>query len=410
MNTPAAAPKSFGLLTLLIIVAFYSYALLLQMLPTLLMHEWQVTLQADFVALNELHASFFYIYVPAQLLAGIFYDRFSIKYIFIIGILLCAVSASLCGIAESYTLALLSRIILGVGAALAVIGLLVFISHQYPKGRFASLSSMLQILYALSALLPFYTPHIAITMANWKISFLLLSLFGLGMAITAMIVIKDEAPQNTLSLQAHLKSVFSSGENWMAVVYSFAIWMPLTIFSGLWGVPYLQARYGLSHEIALLAIGMIWLGLAFGSPVIANLSDFLRRRQLLLVLCALTGLIAILTILFNPGLSLSTMYILLALLGIAAAGQNLAFALINDHNPKGIRATSFGLNSLAILIGGALFQPLIGFLLDWHWGGQFEQNLPVYSTIVYQRALIVLIPCYGIALFVSALLLKEEAS
>jgi MFS family permease len=102
------------------------------------------------------------------------------------------------------------------------------------------------------------------------------------------------------------------------------------------------------------------------------------------------------------------MYLLLALLGVAAGGQMLAFALIHDHNPHAIHGTAFGLNNLAILIGGALFQPLISILLNERWGGQFHQSLPIYNVLVYQHALIVLVPCYGIALFVSALLLHED--
>lgn len=407
MHAKSSAVKTFSYLPFCVATLFYIYALIIQTIPSLLLSKWLIIIDSDYASANLLVGVFFYVYAPAHLLAGWLYDRFSMKHILLIGTLLCAVSASLCGIAESFLLALLSRVILGIGAAFASIGLLVIISDHFPKNYFATLASSLLVVYAMNALLPFYAPHLAITITNWKLFFLLLSVSGVGIAFLVNSFITDNQPRNKMSLLEHFRYVVSRNENWIAIIYSFSIWMPLTIFSGLWGIPYLEARYSLPRETAFIGIAMIWLGVIFGSPIISYVSDFLGRRRLLLIICALLGLFAILIILYNQKLSLLGMYILLSLLGVAASGQNLAFSVINDQTPRTILGSSFGLNSLAVLVGGALFQPLIGLLLNWHWSGQFQHNLPVYSAFIYQRALIVLIPCYGIALFVSALLLSE---
>lgn len=408
MNNPVALSRISFCLNFCLIVTFYAYALLLQALPNLLVNPWSWLLGSDWVTSNALLASFFYVYAPAQIIAGIFYDRFNNKYILLLGILLCAVSASLCAMATSFTVALISRMLLGLGAALATIGLLVFSSHHLPQYRFATYASILPIFYACSAVLSFYPCNVVLTIAHWQRVFLLLSLFGLLIAVLAIAYIKDDVCQNKLPLITHLTTVIQKGVNWIAIVYSFAIWMPITIFSGLWGIPYLQTRYGITQAIASLGVAIIWLGLALGTPLIAHLSDRLRHRKGLLMACAALGLATMLTILFDEYLSLFAMYSLLFFLGMAAAGQNLTFALMNDANPIAIRGTSFGLNSLAVLFGGALFPALLGILLQWHWTGPLQQNLPVYSTLIYQRALLVLLPCYGIALLVSALLAQEH--
>ena len=45
---------------------------------------------------------------------------------------------------------------------------------------------------------------------------------------------------------------------------------------------------------------------------------------------------------------------------------------------------------MLVMMGGALFQPLIGMLLDANWNGQIQYGIHVYSTHDYQFALCVL--------------------
>ena len=62
---------------------------------------------------------------------------------------------------------------------------------------------------------------------------------------------------------------------------------------------------------------------------------------------------------------------------------------------------------MAVVAGGALFQPLIGILLYVNWGGTMHNGAPFYGIVDYQKALFVLPLCYIIAFFVSHFLLRE---
>lgn len=405
-QTSAITPNPYG--ALLIAAVFFSYTLILQTIPSLFDTKWQTALKLDHASIQLLGAAFYYAYAPVQLISGMIYDRFNYKYILIIGILLCATSASVCGLAESFYLALFSRVLLGVGAAFAFTGFLVLLSHHYPAHRFAFPASIMQILLATSAFFLLFPTSFMLKTQQWKLLFLILSLLGFVIAALTTMLLKNPQPEAKGTLSSDLRNVLSHGENWIVAIYSFAIWTPIAIFSGLWGIPYLKVRYGIDTAAATLAISMIWLGLIISVPILSILSDKLHRRQPMLAFCALIGLVAMLVILYVPAIPLKMMYVLLAAIGIAAAGQNLAFALINDHNPMSYRGAAFGLNSLIVIIGSVLFEPLINLLINWHGGVQALENLPLYKTIIYQRALIMLIPCYGIALFVSTLLLNER--
>ena len=55
---------------------------------------------------------------------------------------------------------------------------------------------------------------------------------------------------------------------------------------------------------------------------------------------------------------------------------------------------------MLVIMGGVLFQPIIGHLLENHWAGKLHLGAHIFTTVEFQRALIVL----PIALISSSLL------
>ncbi|CAM4449110.1 MAG: hypothetical protein LEGION0398_MBIBDBAK_00708 [Legionellaceae bacterium] len=420
MSVPSRVPHPLLIVNFIIITLFYSYTLLLQMLPNYLMEQWMLILQTDYVSMNHILIAFFYSYTPTLLIIGLYYDRANnnIKLMLIMGILLAAISASLYGLAQTFLAAFISRILSGISAAIATIGLLIYISRYLPHNRFATYASILPLLYSLFLLPTFYPHHLILNIAHCKLFFLSLSLFGFLLFLCLQLVFKNKILKQKPSFtddtlisfnnywKIHLKEVFKNNENWLAIIYSFAVWLPLTLFGGLWGIPYLQTRYHLNYEISFHSVNLIWLGLIFSAPIMGYISDVLKRRAIILIGCSLIGLISILMILFMSKLSLKEFTLLLPFLGIAASGQNIALALINDKNKPSLRGTAFGFVNLVGLALSAFFQPLLNMLLQWE--EQFHQQITIYTASVYERALIILILCYSIALLVSGLLINKK--
>ena len=61
---------------------------------------------------------------------------------------------------------------------------------------------------------------------------------------------------------------------------------------------------------------------------------------------------------------------------------------------------------MAVVGSGALFQPLIGWLLDLNWSGQLVGGVRLYSPEAYQWAFIVL-PIGGVIGVLSTLMIRE---
>jgi len=236
------------------------------------------------------------------------------------------------------------------------------------------------------------------------------------LAVLLWSFIRDYPHQPTQSLPTRrfrdelkrLREVCSRSYTWLTGAYAFSIWTPIAVFAALWGVPYLQEKYQVSVVVASGLCSMIWLGIGIGSPSLGWISDHLNSRRIALISSAVFGLAATLVLLYMPGVSLGWMYVVLFFLGIGAGGQTVSFAVVKDNNSSHLVGTASGFNNLSVLIGGAIFQPLVGVILhrssDWH----LVNGVPFYMISGYQKALFVMPCCYLASLIIALVFIKES--
>jgi MFS family permease len=193
----------------------------------------------------------------------------------------------------------------------------------------------------------------------------------------------------------------------MVALYSFCVWAPIAAFAALWGIPFLVSAYNVSTGDAAKLMAFIWIGIGVGSPLIGWWSERIARRCLPLATSAFIGIFSLVGILYLPNLPHALLAFFMFGLGLAAAGQSLSFALVKDNNDADVTGTAIGFNNMAVVAGGAIFQPLVGFLLHEHWHGVTHDGAPVYSTGDYHMAMAVLPVCYIVAAIVSLKFLRE---
>ena len=84
----------------------------------------------------------------------------------------------------------------------------------------------------------------------------------------------------------------------------------------------------------------------------------------------------------------------------------LAFALVREANPPGTTGAAYGLVNTCVVGSGAVFQPLIGWLLDADWDGTLLAGARVYAEATYRMALWTL-PAISSVGVLAALLMRE---
>lgn len=397
---------------------FYLYEFVLQVSPSVMTNELMRDFSLNAAGLGAMAAFYYYAYTPMQIPAGLLFDRYGPRLLITIAILTCSVGAFFFGLTSNVAWASVGRFFMGIGSAFAFIGSLVLVARWFSAKYFAVLAGVIQLMSSIGAILA-EAPLANVThVFGWRHTIMGVAAVGLVLAALVWLIVRDypegQAELHEETRQAtkkgelgRLKRVCNKPQTWWIAFYSFTSWAPIAVFAVLWGPPCIATLYGVSITVASTACSMIWLGIGFGSPLIGWFSDRISLRRPPLIVASTIGFFSLIFALYVPHVPLLLMYILLFFFGTAASGQSLSFGLVKDQSHPRVVGTAIGFNNMAVVAGGAIFQPLVGVLLDWNWKGEIVAGVPVYSAANYRWALLILPICYFVGIIISTFFLKE---
>jgi MFS family permease len=406
-----------GLLIVILASLFYAYDYLLQATPGVITNQLLRDFHLDAVSLSVLAAFFFYAYAPTQLLGGILFDRFGPRILLSVMVAVCAFGALLFALGDDVWQLSAGRALMGLGSAFAFVGALLLTARWLPLKYFAFTAGLLQALGCIGAIMGQVPIAWLVQHYDWRSCFQVLFYLGMALAITYIVILRNwpkaiaepergEFGVTQPTLKHSLKQVFGNGQTYWIAIYSFAIWIPVTVFATLWGIPFVAAIYHISITEASTVAMMVWLGIAVGSPSFGIWSSIINRRCVPLSVSAILALVSSLVALY-VSVPLWAMYWVMFIFGLGASGQSLIFAVVQDNNPASMSGTAMGFNNLAVVAGGAVCQPLAGYLLHIHWAGTLQQGMPVYTLQDFQYALLLLPISAAVALLMSSALIRE---
>lgn len=395
-------------------VLFLFYEMGLQVSPSVMAHDLMQSFNLDAGGLGLMAGFYFYSYSIMQLPAGLLFDRVGARIIIPVAALGCAVGAFFFGNTYTVLWAALGRLLMGFGSAFAFTGVLVVAATWFKPHRFALLVGLAQFFAALGATGGAYPLALLLENFDWRIVIVGLSFIGVLISVVAWLIIRDHpkhkvSPKvfNSVHISQSLKKVFSNSQTLSIALYAFASWGPIVLFAALWGGPFLKVRFTVSNDVAASSLSCIWIGVALVSPFIGWLSDIIKNRTHIMSVLAIIGVLSSLTLIYLPNIPFWSTYIWMFLIGAASAGQILSFALVKDITPPTVIATAIGFNNMAVVLGGAIFQPLVGFILRWGWEGDYVGDTPFYTLYDYNLALVIVPLCYLICLAASSILINE---
>ena len=205
---------------------------------------------------------------------------------------------------------------------------------------------------------------------------------------------------STLNLKDGLLSMLKNKQLWLVASYGGLIYMCTPVFCGLWGVPYLMLKLNIDKETAANAISLVLVGWAIASPLWGIFTNYIGRRKPALYLSAIGSLITLSIVIYLP-ISKNIIELLLLMFGIFSAAFLPAFSIARDICEGPYVATGLSFMNMMNMIGIALIQPFIGYLLDRFWQGQLANNIRIYPLEAYYIALSLL----PLAIFISLILL-----
>ncbi len=354
---------------------------------------------------------YFFSYTLMQIPVGLLFDRYPARRLLLLAVLICSVGVYFFAFGQGVGLLALARFFAGFGSAFAFVGVLVIANQWFSARHFALLVGIAQWVAAVGAMAGLMPLAYWVRLYGWRQAALLLAMIGAVLLVLILLFMRNkpvsqQAPRAPRAM-ASLRNVLGNRQTYWIGIYAFTAWMPMVVFAELWGVPYLSVRQHLSNEVSAQLCSLIWVGLAVMSPILGYVSDRRRHRQRYMVACSVMGLLSALWLLYTPAAASAQLVVMMLLIGGAAAGQILCFALIRDYFPERDLAVAIGLINMAVVVTGALFQPLVSALLQWHAGASASHGLSTLSQADFVFALSVIPVCYVIGLVVSVAGLRD---
>jgi MFS family permease len=368
---------------------FFFYAWVLRVSPSVMIDELMRDFHVSSTLLGNLSAFYFYGYAGMQIPVGLMLDRYGPRRLMTLAALICALACVLCAVSSSFWTMAAGRFLIGASAAFSLVGSMAVAGQWFPAHRFALLGGMATFMGMAGGVLGQAPVRFGVEAYGWRAVMFAFACGGLLIAAMAWATVRDHQRQggNVGQIFKGLMQVAQQPQTWLISVVGLGAGAPLLGFAALWGVPYLGVTHGLDKTTAAAVTSMMFVGWGLAAPVNGWLSDRLASRQIPLVAGLLVSAYCISAIVYVPGMPVSVVAALCLLGGIGGSVQTIGFATAREHNPVHLSGTTIGFVNCLMTGSGAVFQTLIGWLLDYGWTGQMVAGARAYDAATYRFAL-----------------------
>lgn len=377
-----------------IAAGFFFFSFFTRVAPSVMVDD----LMRDFVGgaafVGNLSAFYYYAYTGCQLPVGMTLDRFGPRRALTTAAIVCMIGVLLFAFAATPGPAYVGRTLIGAGSAFAWIGSMKLATAWFPPHRFAQVIGMTALIGMTGATFGQSLLAPAVDAVGWRATQFATAAFAAVLVVLIVTIVRDRprgVPAPSLRSAGMLRAVgaiLAEPQNWIVGLTVAACGAILMAFAGLWCVPFLGAAYGFDRASAADATSMFFLGWAVGAPVTGWISDRTARRKGTILVGGAACFVAVLTLIYVPGLPGWAPYALLAASGFAGSSSVTGFAVVREINRPESAATAMALVNILPMAGAAMLQPFIGWLLDLQWSGVEIAGARHYAVDAYRMAFI----------------------
>ncbi|MFN7097953.1 MAG: MFS transporter [Gammaproteobacteria bacterium] len=388
---------------------FYCYEYFLRVTPSVMQSDLMQTFNID-NAMFGLLAAFYYIaYTWMQIPIGVLMDRFGPRRLITFACLVCVVGTCLFA-ANVFSVAAAGRLLVGFGSAFAFVGVMKLASIWLPPSRFAMVCGMVTALGMIGPILGdiFLTPMVNIV--GWHATVFITAILGVILSVVIWMFVRDKntshptSNEDNVHLSTGFKDLFSglaymlrTRQVWLAGIIACCLYLPISVFAELWGIPYLEQAQHFPEIHASILNPLLFVGFAIGGIGFGWVSDAIRRRCPVIIGGAVLALITACILFYAPALTVIQVCILLFLLGLFSGVEVITFAVSRESVANRFAGTAVAMTNFLTMLGGMVFQPVIGKLLDIHSHNSLGLSGVALNNSDYRFALSVVPICLALA-------------
>lgn len=321
-----------------------------------------------------------FVYALMQIPAGVLLDRFGPRKLISTGCLLMVAGQVALALAPSISMAVLGRMLVGVGDALIFISVIRLLAAWFPLRRLPIMNQLTGQIGNCGQIISIYPFAWLMRWSNWAVAFLSLSGIGLLIAMCVMLMMRDrpdadhgqsvtvrrKTPTMTEMLRG-LKNALHVPGTYCGFWVHAVTWFSINTLNQLWGFPFLLVveRYSQSQASAYLGAGALlcvaW-SLLFGRIAGAHP---IHGRAIVVYATVISQMVLWTVLLSTPGRHSTVLMVLLLLaLSSGTPTASIAFDYVRDANQRENLGAATGFAN----VGGFLFTGLalfaVGGLLD----------------------------------------------
>ncbi|MBP7050490.1 MAG: MFS transporter [Phycisphaerae bacterium] len=409
-NRSAARMLSFRWLIFAVLAVAYCLVYFHRVSLSVVADELQADFRVSASVIGLLGSVYFYCYAFMQIPSGLLSDSVGPRKTVAVSLLLAAAGSLLFSLAPNIPVAIVARAMVGLGVSMVFIPTMKVLSQWFRASEFAHMSGMFQSAGGVGVLAGTWLLGLLTVHWGWRASFRIITVCMLAIALAAWLIVRNrpadrgwpsiaqiedrenEAIQSAdkIGLWQGMRRVLAEKHFWLVGLWFFLDCGIFFGFGNLWSGPYLMHCYGLSKAQAGTLLSMIAWGMVIGGPVLGLLSQRVlksRKKTLILSMSVLAALL-LLTTLLPANLPHAALVGWLFLFSVCSSAiVIMGFTATKELFPVEIAGTAIGTVNFFPFFGGAVYQPILGSILDLYGKNDAGQ----YPVEAYRTLMLVLL-------------------
>ena len=368
---------------------------------------------------------YFYCYAFMQIPSGLLSDSVGPRKTVAVSLLVASVGSLLFGLAPNIPVAIVARAMVGLGVSMVFIPTMKILSQWFRAREFAHMSGLYQAAGGIGILAGTWLLSLLAMQVGWRGSFQIIAVCTLGIVAAAWLIVRDRPTDrgwpsiaeiehrervmiqtpSAITLRQGVRMVLSEKCFWPVGLWFFFDCGIFFGFGSLWSGPYLMHSYDMTKVQAGAILSLIAWGMVIGGPALGLLSQKVlksRKKTLILCMALLTALLLVTTV-WPAGLPTFVLPAWFFLFSVcSSAVVVMGFTTTKELFPVEIAGTSVGMVNFFPFFGGAVFQPILGLILDAYGKTATGQ----YPIAAYRTVMLVLL-LTSLAALACTFLIKE---
>ena len=134
-------------------VIFVLFQFFLQLSSGVLLTHFMADFHLNAFSAGILASAFYFVYVLLQTPAGLVMDKYGPRRLLSGGAVVCGFGCLLIAYSQTFLMAMLARILIGLGASFAFVGSIYIVGEWFPKSRFALMVGLAETFWMFGTIL-----------------------------------------------------------------------------------------------------------------------------------------------------------------------------------------------------------------------------------------------------------------